>query len=204
MASLARVDDIEGTPRQQHACRWPRWHHGHQERARHFHYQRQHIKDHLVRLEHANLLLKPLGAVSFKRGDRMRCVECGAEMGSASYCQRCGAPVPVHPQDEAPGTPAISNQPAKRSKLLARLGWTVFVLLNFVALWLAIAFIVIAITEGSPAQEGPDYIPLWACAFIALMFSIVPAGTVVALVNRRRRRRAITSDSPEPSLRRLP
>ena len=62
----------------------------------------------------------------------------------------------------------------------------------------AIGFIVTAITEGSPAQEGPNYVPLWACAFIVLMFSIVPAGSVLFLVGRHRERRAITSDSSEP------
>ena len=70
-------------------------------------------------------------------------------------------------------------------------------MLNIVALWIAIVFVVIAISEGSPAQEGPNYVPLWACAFMAIVCSIVPAFSVVILVQRRRGRRAIASDSPE-------
>jgi hypothetical protein len=128
----------------------------------------------------------------------MTCVECGAQMGMARHCRSCGAPVPARPQDEAPVTRAVSQQVAKRPKVLLVLGWTVGVLLNLVALMVAIGFIVTAITEGSPAQEGPNYVPLWACAFLALMFSIVPAGSVHFLAGRRTERRAITSDSPEP------
>jgi hypothetical protein len=143
----------------------------------------------------ANLVRKPSGAISVKRSDRMTCVECGAEMGMARRCRRCGAPIPARPQDEAPGTRTGSQQAAKWPKVLLVLVWTVGILLNLVALMVAIGFIVTAITEGSPAQAGPNYIPLWACAFLALMFSIVPAISVLFLVGRRRERRAITSDS---------
>jgi len=146
----------------------------------------------------ANLVRKPAGTISFKRGDRMMCVECGAEMGTARRCRKCGAPVPARPQDEAPRTRTVSQRAAKWPKVLLVLGWTVGVLLNLVALMVAIGFIVTAITEGSPAQEGPNYVPLWACAFIALTLSVVPAGSVLFLVRRRRERRAITSDSSEP------
>jgi hypothetical protein len=38
-------------PDEQHARRWSRWRHRHQERARHRHYQRQRQQDHQVRLE---------------------------------------------------------------------------------------------------------------------------------------------------------
>jgi hypothetical protein len=80
---------------------------------------------------------------------------------------------------------------------MALLGWTVGVLLNVVAVWIAIGFIVTAIIEGSPAQEGPNYVPLWACAFLAIMLSIVPAASVVIVAQRRREHRAMASDSPE-------
>jgi hypothetical protein len=33
-------------PQPQHARRWSRWRHRHQERSRHCHYQRQHQQDH--------------------------------------------------------------------------------------------------------------------------------------------------------------
>ena len=139
-----------------------------------------------------------LGTVSFKRGDWMTCVECGAEMGMARRCRRCRAPVPARRRDEAPATRTVSQQAARWSKVLLVLGWTVGVLLNLVALWLVIAFVVVAITEGSAAQEGPNYVPLWACAFIALTSGFVPAVSVVFLAGRRRERQAIISDSPEP------
>ena len=143
----------------------------------------------------ADLLRKPSGSVSVKRGDRMTCVECGAETGAARRCRRCGAPAPERPRTEAPDEHPVNQKAAQR--YLALLGWTVGVLLNIVALWIAIVFVVIAISEGSPAQEGPNYVPLWACAFMAIVCSIVPAFSVVILVQRRRGRRAIASDSPE-------
>jgi DivIVA domain-containing protein len=127
---------------------------------------------------------------------RASCAECGAETAQVTaFCARCGAPVPERPQDEAPGTRPANQKAAKPYK--AFLGWTVGILLNIVALWIAIGFAVTAISEGSPAQEGPSYVPLWACAFIAVVFSIVPAVSVVILVERRRKRRATASDSPE-------
>jgi hypothetical protein len=53
--------------------------------------------------------------------------------------------------------------------------------------------VVQALIEGNPDQDGN--VPLWACAFLALMFSIVPAVSVGILVQRHRERRAIASDS---------
>jgi ribosomal protein L40E len=143
----------------------------------------------------ANLLPKPSGAASARRGGRMVCVECGAKMRTARRCRRCGAPVPEHLRYGAPGTRAVRQQAAKPYK--AVVGWTAGALLNIVALWIAIGFVVTAISEGSPAQEGPNYVPLWACAFIAIVCSIVPAVSVVILAGRRRERRAMASDSPK-------
>lgn len=51
-----------GPPRdEQHAGHWSRWRHHHQQqqRASHFHYQRQRLKDHEVRLEYQDALRIP-------------------------------------------------------------------------------------------------------------------------------------------------
>ncbi len=135
-----------------------------------------------------NLQRELSGTVSVKRGGRMTCVECGAEMGTARRCRRCGAPVPERPQEEAPGTRPGSQKAAKPYKAL--LAWTVGGLLNIVALWMAIGSVGTAIID-------PNYVPLWTGAFIASMASIVPAVSVIILVKRRRKRRAIATDSPE-------
>jgi DivIVA domain-containing protein len=126
---------------------------------------------------------------------RTTCVECEAGMGTARRCRRCEPPDPEPPRDEAPDARPVNKNAAKPYKAL--LGWTVGILLNIVALWIAIGFAATAITEGSPAQEGPNYIPLWACAFIAIVLSIVPGVSVFILAQRRRERRAIAPDSPE-------
>jgi DivIVA domain-containing protein len=126
---------------------------------------------------------------------RTTCVECEAGMGTAGRCGRCEPPDLEPPRDEAPDARPVNKNAAKPYKAL--LGWTVGVLLNIVAVWIAIGFVVTAIIEGSPAQEGPNYVPLWACAFIAIVLSIVPAVSVVILAQRRKERRAIAPDSPE-------
>lgn len=140
----------------------------------------------------ADLPRTPPGTVSVRRGDRIRCVECGTTMSKARPCPRCGAPVPGHPPGDARRMQPGIQKAAKLAKTL--LAWTGAVLLNFFALFLGTGFVVTAISEGSPAQEGPNYVPLWACAFIAITCSIVPAVTVVILVRRRRDRRAEASD----------
>lgn len=126
---------------------------------------------------------------------RVTCIECEAGMGTAPRCRRCELPVPEPPRDEAPEARPVNKKAAKRYK--AFLGWTVGVLLNIIALWMAISFVAIAVTEGSPAQEGPNYIPPWVCAFIVIVLSIVPGFSVFILVRRRRERRAVAPDSPE-------
>jgi len=146
----------------------------------------------------ARLLPKPSGAVSVKRGGRMRCVECGAKMGTARRCRRCGAPVPGRPQYQAPGTEPVGQRAPKWPKAIT---WIGGVLLNVLALWIGIGFAYIAITEGSPAQMGQDYVPLWACLFMAIICGSVPTITVVLAVRhlraRARERRATDQDSLE-------
>jgi carbon starvation protein CstA len=83
----------------------------------------------------------------------------------------------------------------------ALLAWIGAVLLNLVALFLGLSFVVAYMTQGSPAQMGQDYIPLWACLFMAIICGSVPAFTVVVAARRLRRRvrqrRALASDSSE-------
>jgi hypothetical protein len=140
--------------------------------------------------------MHPSGTLSVKRGDRMTCIECGAEIGSAHSCRRCGAPVPEPPQDDAPGPPRVSQEAAKSPMVL--LAWMGVVLLNLLALYYVIVAVVIG-TEGNPSW-GQNYLPPWTCAFIAFTGAMVPAITVVVAVRRRRlrkrERRAMASDSP--------
>ena len=74
-------------------------------------------------------------------------------------------------------------------------------------LWLAIGFPVGYVTQGSPAQLGADYVPLWATLFIATTCGSVPVITAVVCVGhlrtRARERRAIASDPSAPPPRSL-
>ncbi len=89
----------------------------------------------------------------------------------------------------------------KAAKSRAVLAWIGAGLLNLVALFFGIGFVVAYITQGSPAQLGQDYIPLWACLFMAIICGSVPAVTVVFAARRFRgrvrQRRAAASDSRE-------
>ena len=118
-----------------------------------------------------------------KRGERMTCVECGAEIGAARGCRRCGAPVPGPPQDDAPVPWPAAQEAAKSPKVV--LAWAGIVLLNLLAVYYVVLSVVIG-TEGNPSW-GQNYLPPWVCAVIAFTGAIVPACTVVVAVRRRRR-----------------
>ena len=113
----------------------------------------------------------------------MTCFECGAEIGTARGCRRCGAPVPEPPQDDAPVPGPAAQEAAKSPKVL--LAWIGVVLLNLLAVYYVILSIVVG-TEGNPSWEQ-NYLPPWVCAVIAFTGAIVPACTVVVAVRRRRR-----------------
>jgi hypothetical protein len=115
----------------------------------------------------------------------MTCVECGAEIGTARECRRCGAPVPKPPQDDAPIPWPAAQQAANSPKVLVPLAWIGIVLLNLLAAYYVIGSVVVG-TEGNPSW-GQNYLPPWACAVIAFTGAIVPACTVVVAVRRRRR-----------------
>ena len=148
----------------------------------------------------ANLPCRSSGTVSAKRGDRMTCVECGAEMGTARTCRRCGAPVPEHLQDQAPVPAPGPVEAAEWPIVLRVLSWIGVALLNLLALYYIVGSVITG-TEGSPAW-GANYLPPWVCAVVGFTGAMVPACTVIVVVRRRRRRvrerRAIASDSPEP------
>jgi hypothetical protein len=113
----------------------------------------------------------------------MTCVECGAEIGAARECRRCGAPVPEPPQGDAPVRWPAAQKAAKPPK--DTLAWIGIVLLNLLAVYYVIGSVVVG-TEGNPSW-GQNYLPPWACAVIAFTGAIVPACTVVVAVRRRRR-----------------
>lgn len=134
-----------------------------------------------------------------RRGDRITCLECGAQMSSSRTCRRCGAPVPGPPQDGTPVSLPAAQEVAK-SAIMGVLAWIGIGLLNLVALYFVVASVVAGIIEGSPAQSGANYVPPWACAVIGFTGAIVLACTVVVTVRRRRRRvserRAMAPTSP--------
>ena len=115
----------------------------------------------------------------------------------AGVCRACGGPVGSGLGSEAPGRQHVRRE---ASKVVRVLGASFVVILNVVALWLAIGLPVAYVTQGSPAQLGADYVPLWATIFIAITCGSVPVITLVAwAVHRRSRaraRRATASDSP--------
>ena len=61
----------------------------------------------------------------------MTCFECGAEIGTARGCRRCGAPVPEPRQDDAPVPGPAAQEAAKSPKVV--LAWAGIVLLNLLA-----------------------------------------------------------------------
>lgn len=126
---------------------------------------------------------------------RTACVGCGAEMGTARTCRRCGAPVHEHSQDQAPVPAPALVEAAESPDVLRVLAWIGVALLNLLALYYVIGSVVTG-TEGSPAW-GANYLPPWVCAVIGFTGAIVPACTVVIVVRRSRERRAIACDSPE-------
>jgi hypothetical protein len=82
---------------------------------------------------------------------RVTCAACGAKMGTARRCRTCGAPAPEHPPDLAPGTEPGRQGAPKWARAIA---WIGGILLNIVALWIAIGFVVIAIIEGSSGRPS--------------------------------------------------
>jgi len=126
------------------------------------------------------------------------CVECGTEVRTAKVCQRCGAPVVSRPAQRPE-----SRQPDRRntSTVARALGATLVVILNAVALVVTIGIVVGYLTQGSPTQLGTNYMPLWACVFIAVSFGSVPVITVAVWIHhlrgRARRRREPADGSPD-------
>jgi threonine/homoserine/homoserine lactone efflux protein len=104
--------------------------------------------------------------------------------------------------DEALAGQTVGMAAAKRSPA-GPIVLGIFVgVVNLVALVLAISFPATYVTQGTPAELGNDYIPLWAVLFMAILCGSVPVVTVVFLVrwlrSRARERRALASDTPLP------
>jgi hypothetical protein len=117
-------------------------------------------------------------------------------MAAHQVCRQCGGPVAARF-----GTvPAGGLSAGRRRRLVARIiGVTFVVIVNVVALAFAVAFPVVYVTQGSPAQLGADFVPLWATLFMAIVCGSVPAITLVwvgYLGRRARRRRMGIPDSP--------
>ena len=125
----------------------------------------------------------------------MKCVKCGAKMAPDRVCGGCGTPA----TERFGKVQAGSLSGGRRRRWAARIvGVTFVVILNLVALFLAIEFVVVSVTQGSPAQDGADYVPLWATVVVATICSSVPAITVVWLGyewRRARKRRIGIPDS---------
>jgi len=142
----------------------------------------------------------------------MTCVECGAEMGTASACARCGAPVPPHlldkPGDLASQQDAVASPPSPNPEPAGSFGcWSGCLLVTVVS---AAAIVLVAavgtyVTQGSPAhaaQTGQEYLNLRGCLTWAIpsasVLALTAVGGVVSHMSTVRKRRAIASDSPQP------
>jgi hypothetical protein len=121
----------------------------------------------------------------------MTCVECGAEMRTASACARCGAPVPRHMVDKAGdrasqqdtlASPPPNPGPADSFMWGGCLVMSVLFSINFVAVVSLIAAVAYVI-KGSPGpgQAGQDFFPLRVSVIWALVSVTVPALTVIGL-----------------------
>jgi hypothetical protein len=101
------------------------------------------------------------------------------------------------PAGAAPGGQLERREASKLARIV---GISFIAILNVVALFLCIGFAGAYVTEGTPAQLGANYIPLWATLFITITCGSVPVITVAVWIGRRRararERRAIVSDSP--------
>jgi hypothetical protein len=129
-------------------------------------------------------------------GAQVTCVECGAEVAAAPVCRKCGAPVAAQLGMASAGSPSDGRRRRPASRIL---GVTIVVILNVLALWLGAGFVVVYVTQGSPAQLGADHVPLGATVFMATVGGSVPATTLVwvgYLWRRARRRRIGLPESP--------
>ena len=143
----------------------------------------------------------------------MTCVECGAEMNTASVCARCGAPVPAHLLDKA--SDRASQEDAAPSSLPPNpetadsLSWggclviSVVFAIDFVAVLFLIAGVLYAIRGSGPGKYGQDYFPLrvslsWALGGATVLVLTVIGSAARHRMRRVRERRALASDAPEP------
>ena len=130
----------------------------------------------------------------------MTCVECGAEMGTASACATCGAPGPGYLLDK------VGHQTSRPDFADTCGGCLVIGALgsvNFVALGSLLGAVLYIIRGPGPGKYGTDYFPLRVSVPWAVISAAVPALTVVgvAIGDRSRsvrKRPALPSDRPEP------
>lgn len=118
-----------------------------------------------------------------QRGGLVTCVECGAEMAASRICERCAAPV-VARRADAPA--AVGHDADQWSD--PRIAAIVLGVADLCALAAAFSFVEIYATQGSPAQAGTHYMPLWLRLIAVIAFGSVPVLTTVYLVRRFRRR----------------
>jgi len=133
----------------------------------------------------------------------MTCVECGAEMGTASACATCGAPVPEHlldkARDRAPRQDTLASPPSNR-------GGCLLAIINSVAGIALFSVVATYITQGSPAhvaQQGQDYMSVRLLLTVSIPSAAVMALSVLGVAARSRvrhvrERRALAYDAPEP------
>src|SRR5215469_6725687 len=140
----------------------------------------------------------------------MTCVECGTEMGTASACARCGAPVPGYLLDKvgdrASLQDSVASPPSPGPETEGSFSWggCLLFIVDSVAAIALLATVATYLGQGSPAhaaQQGQD----WETPLTVLVWA-VPSATVLALtlvggvfshMRRVRKRRAIASDSPQ-------
>jgi hypothetical protein len=142
-----------------------------------------------------------------KGGSGMTCVECGSEMGTASVCARCGAPVPGHLLDKVAERGSqqgrVASLPDFPDTWRGCLVVTGLFLIDVVAVLFVITGIVYAIRGPGPGKYGTDYFPLSVSLSWALGGATVLVLTVVGAAARRRsvrrawERRALASDAPD-------
>jgi hypothetical protein len=141
----------------------------------------------------------------------MTCVECGAEMGTASACTKCGAPVPGHlgkvgdrasQEDAAPSPPSPNPEPADSGMRGGCLSGCL-ACINLAAVLSLIPAVIYIIRGSGPGKYGTDYFSLHASVIWAVISAAVPALTIIGFaaryrVMRVRERRALASDALEP------
>jgi hypothetical protein len=121
-------------------------------------------------------------------------------MGAARICGRCGASVVGHAEDQAPDRKPVPRKPTKLDRVTV-----VFIVVFLDVFMLGLAGIAIwgYLIQGSPAEAGTDYMPLWGAGLLASGFASLPVVSVVLGIRRLRRsareRRAVVSDTPVPT-----